>query len=197
MSGSLFSATKTFRYENEKGEVEIIDANPPIDMTLGATSMIIQQTGDEVSAEDLVKIAKSYGQKTAFYKRLGFDAVTLHMSYRAQLPGQLSPPCPTSAPTSSAAAREPLPLPSDDAGGGQEGRRQRHAGGDPVLRRGARGGLFCGGGTGVFEAGPAYVDIVQVRSAEGDPNHPIPFELKHTPFLELAARIKPPAWTSW
>lgn len=25
---------------------------------------------------------------------------------------------------------------------------------------------------------------------EGDPNHPIPFELKHTPFLELAARIK-------
>ena len=66
VSGSLFSATKTFRYENEKGEVEIIDANPPIDMTLGATSMIIQQTGDEVSAEDLVKIAKSYGQKTAF-----------------------------------------------------------------------------------------------------------------------------------
>ena len=46
VSGSLFSATKTFRYENEKGEVEIIDANPPIDMTLGATSMIIQQTGD-------------------------------------------------------------------------------------------------------------------------------------------------------
>lgn len=42
ISGSLFSANKKFRYENENGEVEIIDANPPIDMSLGATAMIIQ-----------------------------------------------------------------------------------------------------------------------------------------------------------
>ncbi len=34
------------------------------------------------------------------------------------------------------------------------------------------------------------MDIVQVRSAEGDYNHPIPFELSPTPFLELTAKIK-------
>ena len=71
VSGSLFSANKKFRYEDENGNVEIIDANPPVDLGLGATSMMLQETGDEISREDLVKIAKSYGQRTAFYKKLG------------------------------------------------------------------------------------------------------------------------------
>ena len=191
VSGSLFSATKTFRYENEKGEVEIIDANPPIDMTLGATSMIIQQTGDEVSAEDLVKIAKSYGQKTAFYKRLGFDAVTLHMSYRAQLPGQLLSPLSNKR--------------TDEFGGSFENRCRfplmmleevkKAAGNDMLVEiqfsaEEPEGGYSVEEGLEFLKLAQPYVDIVQVRSAEGDPNHPIPFELKHTPFLELAARIK-------
>ena len=35
-----------------------------------------------------------------------------------------------------------------------------------------------------------YVDIVQVRSPDGDENHPIPFELNPTPFLDIAGKIK-------
>lgn len=191
VSGSLFSATKTFRYENEKGEVEIIDANPPIDMTLGATSMIIQQAGDEVSAEDLVKIAKSYGQKTAFYKRLGFDAVTIHMSYRAQLPGQLLSPLSNKR--------------TDEYGGSFENRCRfpllmleevkKAAGRDMLVEIQfsaiePEGGYTMEEGLEFLKLAQPYVDIVQVRSAEGDPNHPIPFELQKTPFLELAAQVK-------
>ena len=105
VSGSLFSATKKFRYQREDGSFEIVDANPRTQPEgIGATSMIFQYIGDDIPAEDLVKIAKSYGQKTAFYKRLGFDAVTIHMSYRAQVASQLLSPCPTTAPTSTAAA---------------------------------------------------------------------------------------------
>ena len=92
VSGSLFSATKKFRYQNEDGSYSIIDANPKDLHGIGATSMMFQTIGNDIPAEDLVKIAKSYGQKAAFYKRLGFDAVTIHMSYRAQVPGQLLSP---------------------------------------------------------------------------------------------------------
>ena len=191
ISGSLFSANKKFRYENENGEVEIIDANPPIDMSLGATAMIIQACGDEVSAEDLVKIAKSYGQKTAFYKRLGFDAVTIHMSYRAQLPGQLLSPLSNKR--------------ADEFGGSFENRVKfplmvleevKKAAGNDMLIEIQFSAVEPEGGYGMEEGirflrlAEKYVDIVQVRSAEGDPNHPIPFELRKTPFLELAAEIK-------
>ena len=191
ISGSLFSANKKFRYENENGEVEIIDANPPIDMSLGATAMIIQACGDEVSAEDLVKIAKSYGQKTAFYKRLGFDAVTIHMSYRAQLPGQLLSPLSNKR--------------TDEFGGSFENRVKfplmvleevKKAAGNDMLIEIQFSAVEPEGGYGMEEGirflrlAEKYVDIVQVRSAEGDPNHPIPFELRKTPFLELAAEIK-------
>ena len=191
ISGSLFSANKKFRYENENGEVEIIDANPPIDMSLGATAMIIQACGDEVSAGDLVKIAKSYGQKTAFYKRLGFDAVTIHMSYRAQLPGQLLSPLSNKR--------------TDEFGGSFENRVKfplmvleevKKAAGNDMLIEIQFSAVEPKGGYGMEEGirflrlAEKYVDIVQVRSAEGDPNHPIPFELRKTPFLELAAEIK-------
>ena len=191
ISGSLFSANRTYRYENENGEVEIIDANPPIDMSLGATAMIIQACGDEVSAEDLVKIARSYGQKTAFYKRLGFDAVTIHMSYRAQLPGQLLSPLSNKR--------------TDEFGGSFENRVKfplmvleevKKAAGNDMLIEIQFSAVEPEGGYGMEEGirflrlAEKYVDIVQVRSAEGDPNHPIPFELRKTPFLELAAEIK-------
>ena len=191
ISGSLFSANKKFRYENENGEAEIIDANPPIDMSLGATAMIIQACGDEVSAEDLVKIAKSYGQKTAFYKRLGFDAVTIHMSYRAQLPGQLLSPLSNKR--------------TDEFGGPFENRVKfplmvleevKKAAGNDMLIEIQFSAVEPEGGYGMEEGirflrlAEKYVDIVQVRAADADPNHPIPFELRKTPFLELAAEIK-------
>ncbi len=192
VSGSLFSANKKFRYEDENGNVEIIDANPPLDQTLGATSMIIQATGDEVSREDLIKITKSYGQRTALYKRLGFDAVTIHMSYRAQIPGQLLSPLSNKR--------------TDEFGPQSLENRTRFAvmmlqevrkvaGNDMLIEiqfsaEEPEGGYDIEEGIQILKILEPYVDIVQVRSAEGDPNHPIPFELNPTPFLELAARIK-------
>ena len=192
VSGSLFSANKKFRYEDENGNVEIIDANPPVDLGLGATSMMLQETGDEISREDLVKIAKSYGQRTAFYKKLGYDAVTIHMSYRAQIPGQLLSPLSNCR--------------TDEFGGDSLENRARFAlmmlqevkkaaGNDMLVEiqfsaEEPEGGYTVEEGIEFLKMAEPYVDIVQVRSAEGDPNHPIPFELNPTPFLDLAARIK-------
>jgi 2,4-dienoyl-CoA reductase-like NADH-dependent reductase (Old Yellow Enzyme family)/thioredoxin reductase len=192
VSGSLFSANKKYRYTDENGNVEFVDANPPIDQTKGATSMMIQATGMEVSAEDLYKIAKSYGQRTALYKRMGFDAVTIHMSYRAQIPGQLL---------------SPLANKRTDEFGPQtlESRAKfallmlqevkKAAGNDMLIEiqfsaQEPKGGYTIEEGLEFLKLFEPYVDIVQVRSAEGDPNHPIPFELNPTPFLELAGQIK-------
>ena len=191
VSGSLFSANKKFRYVNEQGELEIIDANAP-QIGAGATSaMSYQFVGDEVSVENLHKIAKSYAQQAAFYKRLGFDAVTIHMSYRAQLPGQLLSPLSNTR--------------TDEYGGSPEGRAKfpleifeeiRKAVGNDMLieiqfsAEEPEGGYTLEEGLEFLKLAQKYVDIVQVRSAEGDPNHPIPFELNPTPFLELAAKIK-------
>ena len=190
VSGSLFSANKKFRYTSEDGVEEIIDANAP---TVGGAlaSMDHQFVGDEISAADLRKIAKSYGQRAAFYKRLGFDAVTIHMSYRAQLPSQLLSPLSNTR--------------TDEFGGSFEGRCKfpllmlseiRKAVGNDMLieiqfsAQEPQGGYTIEEGIEFLKLAQAYVDIVQVRSAEGDPNHPIPFELNPTPFLELAGRIK-------
>ncbi len=192
VSGSLFSANKKFRYEDEQGNVELIDANPPVDLGVGATSMMLQETGDEVSKENLLKIAKSYGQRAALYKRLGFDAVTIHMSYRAQLPSQLLSPLGNKR--------------TDEFGNDCPENRARFAilmfqeirkavGNDMLIEiqfsaEEPKGGYTVEEGIEYLKMFEPYVDIVQVRSAEGDPNHPIPFELNPTPFLELAARIK-------
>ena len=192
VSGSLFSANKKFRYEDENGNVEYVDANPKVDLGIGATSMMHQEVGDEVSKEDLVKIAKSYGQRTAIYKRLGFDAVTIHMSYRAQLPGQLLSPLGNKR--------------TDEFGPDSLENRARFAlmmlqevkkvTGDDMLieiqfsAEEPAGGYTMEEGLEFLRMAEPYVDIVQVRSAEGDPNHPIPFELNPTPFLELAGKIK-------
>lgn len=191
VSGSLFSANKKYRYTNEQGQVEIIDANPPVDLGMGATSMMYQFVGDEIPAEDLYKIAKSYGQRAAFYKRLGFDAVTIHMSYRAQLPGQLLSPLSntrTDAFGGSFAGRCKFPLLMLEE-------IKKAVGNDMLIEiqfsaEEPKGGYTIEEGIEFLKLAQAYVDIVQVRSAEGDPNHPIPFELNPTPFLELAGRIK-------
>ena len=190
VSGSLFSANKKFRYTNEKGELEIINANAP-SMGGATAAMAHQFVGDEISAENLVKIAKSYGQRAAFYKRLGFDAVTIHMSYRAQLPGQLLSPLSNTR--------------TDEFGGSFEGRCKfpllmleeikKAVGNDMLIEiqfsaEEPEGGYTVEEGIEFLKLAQKYVDIVQVRSAEGDPNHPIPFELNPTPFLELAGRIK-------
>ena len=189
VSGSLFSANRTYRYENENGEIEAVDANPqgPVTDSSGMSGSI----GDDVPAEALYKIAKSYGQRTALYKRLGFDAVTIHMSYRAQVPGQLLSPLTN--------------FRTDEFGGSFENRCRfpllmleeikKVAGNDMLIEiqfsaEEPEGGYTLEEGLEFLKKAQKYVDIVQVRAADGDYNHPIPFELNPTPFLELTAKIK-------
>ena len=189
VSGSLFSASRIYRYVNENGETESVDAN---DGGLGFGSEGMGGSiGDGVPAENLYKIAKSYGQRAALYKRLGFDAVTIHMSYRAQVPSQLLSPLTNKR--------------SDEFGGSLENRTRfavmmlqeiRKAAGNDMLieiqfsAEEPAGGYTFQEGLEILRILEPYVDIVQVRSATGDENHPIPFELQKTPFLDLAARIK-------
>lgn len=192
ISGSLFSANKKYRLFDENGNVEIVDGSSPLpEGAMGATAMMVPDIGDEISAETLQKIIKSLGQRTAQYKRLGFDAVTIHMSYRAQIPGQLLSPLTNKR--------------TDEYGVTAEGRARfalemlaeiRRVAGDDMLieiqfsTEEPEGGYTVEEGLEFLKMAEPYVDIVQVRSAEGDPNHPIPFELEKTPFLELAGRIK-------
>ena len=188
VSGSLFSANRVYRYENEKGEVEAVSASS---LVASDSSGMSGSIGDDIPAENLYKIAKSYGQRTALYKRLGFDAVTVHMSYRAQVPGQLLSPLTN--------------LRTDEFGGSFKGRVKfpllmleeikKVAGNDMLVEiqfsaEEVEGGYTFDEGIEFLKLAQPYVDIVQVRSPEGDPNHPIPFELNPTPFLELAARVK-------
>ena len=193
ISGSLFSANKKYRYENERGEVEIVDLTPPAkDEGLGASAMNNPDIDDSVPAELFPKVIESYRQQTALYRRLGFDAVTIHMSYRAQIPAQLLSPLTNKR--------------TDEYGGQSQETRERfalemlaavrEAAGNDMLIEIQFSGLDAEGGY-TFEEGidflrhaQKYVDIVQVRSADADPNHPIPFELEKMPFLDTAARVK-------
>ena len=191
VSGSLFSANRTYHYTNEQGQVEYVHANPAKPLGIGASAMNNPSVGDDVPVENLYKIIKAYGQRTALYKRLGFDAVTIHMSYRAQLPGQLLSPLSNHR--------------TDEFGGSFENRARfallmleevkRVAGKDMLIEIQFSGEEIEGGydveeGLRFLKLAEPYVDIVQVRSPEGDPNHPIPFELDPTPFLELTAKVK-------
>ncbi len=188
VSGSLFSANRTYRYENEHGEIEAVSANSTV---VADSSGMGGSIGDDIPAETLYKIAKSYGQRTALYKKLGFDAVTIHMSYRAQVPGQLLSPLTN--------------FRTDAFGGSFEGRCKfpllmleeikKAAGNDMLIEiqfsaEEPEGGYTFEEGLEFLKLAQKYVDIVQVRSPEGDQNHPIPFELNPTPFLDLAERIK-------
>ena len=188
VSGSLFSANRVYRYENEKGEVEAVSASS---FMAGDSSGFHGSIGDDIPPENLYKIIKSYGQRTALYRKLGFDAVTVHMSYRAQVPGQLLSPLTN--------------LRTDEFGGSFENRARfpllmleeiRKAGGNDLIieiqfsGEEPEGGYTFEEGIEFLKLAQKYVDIVQVRSPEGDPNHPIPFELNPTPFLEMAARVK-------
>ena len=113
------------------------------------------------------------------------------MSYRAQVPGQLLSPLTN--------------FRTDEFGGSFENRCRfpllmleeikKVAGNDMLIEiqfsaEEPEGGYTMEEGIEFLKKAQKYVDIVQVRAADGDYNHPIPFELNPTPFLELTEKIK-------
>ena len=188
VSGAIFSASRIYRYENPQGEIELVDTNArQISDYEGMFGLIT----DSTPADVFYKVAKSCAQRTLLYKRLGFDGVTVHMSYRSQLQGQMLSPISNKR--------------TDEYGGSFENRVRfplmllkeikEAAGNDMLIElqfspEEPEGGYSFEEGMRFLKLAEPYIDIVQVRSSDVNLNHPIPFETEHMPFLELAAKVK-------
>ena len=136
-------------------------------------------------------IAESLAQQVKILKFLDFDMVSLHFCYRGQLPTQFLSPLTN--------------FRTDEYGGSLENRAKfplmilkkvREAAGRDmiveILFSGdePEGGYTMEEGVEFLKMAEPYVDIVQFRAGEADPNHPTSFNPEHTPFLKYAEYAK-------
>ena len=136
-------------------------------------------------------IARSLAQQVSILKFLDFDMVSIHLCYRGQLPTQFLSPLTNKR--------------TDEYGGSLENRARfplmclkaiREAAGKNMIvellfsGEEPEGGYTMDEGVEFLKMAEPYVDIVQFRAGVADPNHPIPFELQHTPFLKYAENAK-------
>jgi 2,4-dienoyl-CoA reductase-like NADH-dependent reductase (Old Yellow Enzyme family)/thioredoxin reductase len=141
--------------------------------------------------EHMEFIAESLAQQVKILKFLDYDMVSIHLCYRGQLPTQFLSPLTNHR--------------KDEYGGSLENRAKfplmclkkirEAAGKDMIVEilfsgEEPEGGYTMDEGVEFLKMAEPYVDIVQFRAGEADPNHPIPFELNHTPFLKYAENAK-------
>ena len=141
--------------------------------------------------EHMEFIADSLAQQVKILKFLDFDMVSIHLCYRGQLPTQFLSPLTNHR--------------TDEYGGSLENRAKfpllclkkirEAAGKDMIVEilfsgEEPEGGYTMDEGVEFLKMAEPYVDIVQFRAGVADPNHPIPFELQHTPFLKYAEHAK-------
>ena len=141
--------------------------------------------------EHMEFIADSLAQQVKILKSLDFDMVSIHLCYRGQLPTQFLSPLTNTR--------------KDEYGGSLENRAKfplmclkkirEAAGRDMIVEilfsgEEPEGGYTMDEGVEFLKMAEPYVDIVQFRAGEADPNHPIPFEQEHTPFLKYAENAK-------
>lgn len=141
--------------------------------------------------EHMEFIADSLAQQVKILKFLDFDMVSIHLCYRGQLPTQFLSPLTNTR--------------KDEYGGNLENRAKfplmclkkirEAAGRDMIVEilfsgEEPEGGYTMDEGVEFLKMAEPYVDIVQFRAGEADPNHPIPFEQEHTPFLKYAENAK-------
>ena len=141
--------------------------------------------------EHMEFIADSLAQQVEILKFLDFDMVSIHLCYRGQLPTQFLSPLTNTR--------------KDEYGGSLENRAKfplmclkkirEAAGRDMIVEilfsgEEPEGGYTMDEGVEFLKMAEPYVDIVQFRAGEADPNHPIPFEQEHTPFLKYAENAK-------
>jgi 2,4-dienoyl-CoA reductase-like NADH-dependent reductase (Old Yellow Enzyme family)/thioredoxin reductase len=187
--------------QREDGSVELVKVeNPMGPMPFPGVDMAMAEKEYYIRAKEIIsgidedlmdKIAESYAQQCRILKWLGFDMASIHMCYRGQIPSKFLSPL-TNART-------------DEYGGSLENRarfplmilkRIREYAGEDFIVELLLSGEEPEGGYGREDAvaflkmAEPYVDIVQVRAAEADPNHPTGFNLNETPFLELAEYVK-------
>ena len=141
--------------------------------------------------EHMEFIADSLAQQVKILKFLDFDMVSIHLCYRGQLPTQFLSPLTNTR--------------KDEYGGSLENRAKfplmclkkirEAAGRDMIVEilfsgEEPEGGYTMDEGVEFLKMAEPYVDIVQFRAGEADPNHPIPLEQEHTPFLKYAENAK-------
>jgi 2,4-dienoyl-CoA reductase-like NADH-dependent reductase (Old Yellow Enzyme family) len=187
--------------QREDGSVELVKVENPmgptpfpgVDMAL-AEKNYYERAREVIADVDeglMDKIAESYAQQCGILKWLGFDMASIHMCYRGQIPGKFLSPLTntrTDGYGGSPANRAKFPL--------MILKRIREYTGEDFIVELLLSGEEPEGGYGREEAAAflktaePYVDIVQVRAAEVDPNHPTGFNPSEAPFLELADYIK-------
>lgn len=159
----------------EEYELEMIPAHNPV------------ESYDE---ETLNKIADSYAEQCWLLSKLDYDMASIHMCYRGNLPAKFFSPITNHR--------------TDKFGGSLENRmrfplmvlqRIREKVGNNFLieilwSSHEEGGYPIEDSIAFLNEAKKYIDIVQVRTGEIDPNHPTGFNLEETPFLKYAAQIK-------
>jgi thioredoxin reductase len=178
---------------NPDGSMGIISiaGEAPSDLAESDIGAFFELVQEDIPVQSLEKVAQSFAQQCALVKRLGFDMVTIHMCYRAQVLGQFISPLTNKR--------------KDEFGGPIENRARfplmvfkaiREAVGKDFIIEIQISGEEPNGGNTVEETiaflkmAEEYVDIVQVRSGEADPNHPTGYCLEKTPFLRVTEQIK-------
>ncbi len=207
VSVGLFTAGAHFPLQKPDGSIEMVsglsipmpsmdDEMPPAPAQVpeGALSpnmlQMMNYVTDDLSVENMEKIAESFAQQAEILQKLGFDMVTFHMAYRAQLLGQFFSPLTNKR--------------TDEYGVTLEGRsrfplmvlrRIREKTGKNFIIEVQLSGEETGGYTredalAFLRMADGLIDIAQIRYGEGDDNHPTGLNLEATPFLSLAEYFK-------
>ncbi len=146
---------------------------------------------EDYDKETLDKICDSYAEQASLLKMLGFDMISIHYCYRANLPSKFMSPITNKR--------------TDGYGGSLENRmkfplevlkRIREKVGKNFLveiiwsQEDEEGGYTLDDSVTFLNEAKKYIDVVQLRAKNVDDAHPTGFTLEETPFLEKAAYIK-------
>ena len=166
---------------------EELDPFNQVDMFTRSTMPAVMNCTEEL----MDKIAESYAQQCSILKFLDFDMVSLHFCYRGQLPTQFLSPLTNKR--------------TDEFNGSLENRAKfvlkilkkvREAVGPKfiieILFSGEEpeGGYTKDDMVEYIKMFEPYIDIVQLRAGEADPNHPTGFNLEEQPTLKYAKYAK-------
>jgi 2,4-dienoyl-CoA reductase-like NADH-dependent reductase (Old Yellow Enzyme family)/thioredoxin reductase len=170
-------------------QTESLNAPPPAEFDL---ELIPGHDPVESYTEEMLeKIALSYAEQAGILQMLGFDMMSIHMCYRANIPAQFFSPLTNHR--------------TDKFGGSLENRMRfplmvlervrQKVGKNFILEiewsaEDAPGGFTIEESAAFLNEAKKYIDIVQLRTSEVDTAHPTSFTLEETPFLWYGEYMK-------
>ena len=186
-------------YYDAKANVSImVQPGPGVDVVDGDLPAFLTPPGSppihnrQITREELEDLARQYAEQALLFKKIGFDMCSIHFAYRGPLGAKF-----LSAITNTR---------TDEFGGPIENRARfplmvykaiREAcGPDFLIETLVSGEDGMPGGTTIDDICKfakmceGYVDIMQLRAPDLDPNHPINYCLEETPWLKYADAVK-------